>query len=222
MSEEFSAPLGYDVNAFRQNGWTSVQYGSDASLYVKFYDRDVFKAGPEDPATRKPIGPGRVEKVTFCIIQAPGDKSSKWDQPAREEDKARFPRQWDQYLRGTTNAGDGVSLDDLDWISQDQNSRLRYMNVHSLEQMAAMSDAQVGGIGLGGRELRDRARLEIARRAGQAQAQDSGRLTALEAQNKQLADALKEQQELTNKLLEQLQADKPKRGRPAKSETDTE
>lgn len=217
MSEEFSPMIGFDANAYKQNGYANVKYGSDAALSVKFYDRRVWKDEFHDDAAGI-YREAKMVDVVFCRMQAAGDRLSIHDQPATEEDKARFPKQWQYYLAGNAGALGGTPLDEIEGLAEDQEQRLRFYGIHSLEQLAAISDGQMSSFGLGARELKARAQIRLKEKADQEALEQAG---AAHAENKALRELLAKQQE----AIEALQAkvsDTPKRGRPAKDSQNTE
>lgn len=192
MSDDFAPMMGYDMNAFQQNGYTSVQYGNDRSLHVKFYPKVVYI--PPRPGETE----GREETQIYCRIQAPGDRLSIHDQPVREKDKARFRAQWEMYTRGAEAAQSGTPLEELRTLAYDEEQRLRYFGVHSLEQLANLSDGQMSGLGLGARELRDRARLRLREKAGAASVET---FKAIQDENQALKQMLADQQAQIDAIL---------------------
>lgn len=211
--DEFAPGMGFDVRAFQENGYAPVRYGSDASLMVKFYKKNVYKPPREelDPVTKqiKQIGTGREEEVVYCRIQAPGDKLSIWDAPAREEDKRRFWPHWQAFEKGAAHVG--TPIQELA-VGEDQEQKLRFYGIYTLEQLAAMSDGQLAAYGMGARELKDRALVRLNAKAKSAQDEEKAALKS----------ELAEMREEMARLREQFSSeDAPKkRGRPAKSDVD--
>jgi len=167
---------------------------ADAQLHVEFYVKDD--------------GPGKGK--TYCRVMAPGDKTNIIDQPAREEDKARFPRQW---LYFQTQQSDGVAAeigtplsawhkDAPEEITRDQIAELVILKFVTVEQLALASDAQLQRIGMGGVGLRERAKLYLNRKN---RAESSAEL---EDTKRQLAEL--------HAQMAALMEDKPRRGRPPK------
>lgn len=158
----------WDPNALIRHGHAMVRAPEDAGLYVEFYERDIYQPAATEKARKlaldKGEDPEKVEpifaKEIYCKIEPAGDLE-KWDQPARPQDKARFAREWQLYLNGNKEFGGGTSLTDLKDVAEDQIKDLRNMGVYSIEQLAATSDAVLGNLGLGAREMRDRARKWI-------------------------------------------------------------
>jgi hypothetical protein len=205
MNEDFSPGMGFDERAYHQNGFAQVKYGSDASLYVEFYEKEVFV--PEfkylDPKTGAVLvhKPEHWKKEIFCRIENPGDKLSIWDQPAREKDKLRFRTQWQRFQMGAAS-NTGTPLKEIREMPRDLEQRLQYYGVHSLEQLAAMHEGQILAMGIGARELQAKAirRLnekvtEASREKLIAESKDredmKARLEQLEKQNQELQEALK-------------------------------
>lgn len=146
---------------------------ADAQLHVEFYE---YK------------GEGPDKGKHFVRIVVPGDKTNVIDQPAREDHKVRFSRQWLHYQMKNTDAGVvGVPL--LQWhsdrpeeLTDGQLSELHVLKFLTVEQVATASDAQVMRIGMGGAGIRERARSYLSAK----NAQTSG--AALEKQAAELAE----------------------------------
>lgn len=168
---------------------------ADSHLHVEFYTSDM---------------EGYVGRP-FVRIQTPGDKTNVIDQPAREDHKARFPRQWLYYQsqQGEAAAAQiGIPL--TEWakaepaaINRDQIAELHILKFVTVEQLALASDAQLQRVGMGGVGLRERARVYL---------------------NKSMSGALRGELDETRAQLAALQAqlaalqEAPRRGRPPKEE----
>lgn len=154
-----------------RSGHSMLRSKGDEGLYVEFYDKEVYNAAATEKAQKeaseKGASPESVkpvfDKQIFCIIRPPG-RLEEWNQPAREHDKARFPREWQQYLNGNQALGGGTALHELRGLAEDQITHLRGVGVHSIEQLAGATDSHLSAIGMGARELRDRARLWVLER----------------------------------------------------------
>jgi hypothetical protein len=99
-------------------------------------------------------------EVEHIRLQAPGS-STVYDQPASDADKARFPLAYAAFKSGRSRVG-GTPL--TDWnedISESDVRRLELAGVRSVEQLARVADGHLGGLGFGGRLLRDKARAYV-------------------------------------------------------------
>lgn len=130
---------------------------ADAQLHVEFYES-------------KEEG---YKGVPFVRIMTPGDKTSIYEQPARESHKQRFPRHWLYFqmkqsdngapLPGTTlkiwNAERPLELTDA------LMEELQILKFQTVEQIAGASDAQIQRVGMGAAGLREKARTYLLQRS---------------------------------------------------------
>jgi len=168
---------------------------ADAQLHVEFYTKDS----------------GANEGKPYVRIMAPGDKTNIIDQPARDDHKERFPRQW-LYYQMQQNEGAAAQIgtpisqwhkDAPDEINRDQIAELAILKFVTVEQLALASDGQLQRVGMGGVGLRERARQYLNRK----NRSDSN--AELENTKKQLA-------ELQAQMSALLAAEPKRRGRPPK------
>lgn len=150
---------------------------ADAQLHVEFYE---YKG--EGPYQGKP----------FVRIVVPGDKTNVIDQPAREDHKRRFQRQWLYFQSKQDGPVIGTSL--LIWhqerpqeLTEGQLGELVILKFQSVEQVATASDGQIMRVGMGATGLRERALRYLSSK----NAQTSGaELLAAQAQIKALQEAV--------------------------------
>lgn len=128
-------PLDSDVN------------NADLQLHVEFYehDREPYKGQP------------------FVRIITPGDKTNIIDQPARDDHKRRFPRQW-MFFQMKNSEGTIIGTPLSVWhkerpeeLNDGQLTELVILKFQSVEQIATASDGQIMRIGMGADGLRQRA-----------------------------------------------------------------
>ena len=117
----------------------------DSRLYVTFYKK------PQENAFLSNIN-GRpiFEDVVFCRIIAPGDSLAIPDAPATEEQKQRFPLQWQHFLNtgGNEETTSGTPLSSWPQLTRSQVEELRAMKFFTVEQVANASDQQISKIGM--------------------------------------------------------------------------
>ena len=168
----------------------------------------------------------RVTKdVDRAYIMQPGSRdvfeidAEQWLKQIRQKaiDDAHdaYPREWidqfqkkyDLFKEGQEAPPNGTHVREWPHLSPSQVQNFVAARIITVEDVANLTEEALGRVGLGTRELRDKAREWLASR-------DMAR-NALQEN-----DALKAQlAELTARLAE-LEADKPKRGRPAKEQTE--
>lgn len=143
---------------------TGAAHKGDAGLHVEFYERTV----------REPANPdiGRIKdeerQVVYCRIIVPGDKNFVHDQPARQQDKERFPRHWLAFNMTRDNSGQvyGTPLkqwnvDDPSGFNDNQLIELVAMRFQTVEQIAGANDMQLQRMGLGAEGLKIRAKAYL-------------------------------------------------------------
>lgn len=168
----------------------SGQFGprpGDENLLVKFYLHPRQNKAKSIEAGR-PI----FEDVEYIRIMVPGDKDNIVERPARESDRARFPRQYDAFKRGEGDALVGTPLAAWPSIARSQVEELAFFGVKTVEQLASMSDTQIQKF-MGLRELRTKAKAYIELAAGNAplekmQAELESRDATIATMQKQIAD----------------------------------
>ena len=141
--------------------------GGDDQLSVEFY-RDHMR--------------GEGDRIK---IKLRGDPSTVVDEPVRERHTVRFASLWKAYKEGRAMESEGTPLGEVVWLDPDTTAQLRLLQIHTIEQLAGISDGaveQAGVFALAG--FRDAAQrhLERTRRA-------SG-YDALERENRILADRI--------------------------------
>lgn len=168
---------------------------ADSQLHVEFYTVDA------DP----------YKGQTFVRIMAPGDKTNIIDQPAREDHKVRFPRQWLYYqMQQNESAAGQIGTPLSQWyadaptdINRDQIAELNILKFVTVEQLALASDSQLQRVGMGGVGLREKARLYLNRK------NRSDANAELEKTKQQLAD-------LQAQMAALAATESKRRGRPPK------
>ena len=122
-----------------------------------------------------------------------------------------FPQEWvnqyfskfDAWKAGQEAPVNGTHVREWPQLSPAQVQNLIALHVVTVEDVANMTEEALGRFGMGGRDIREQAREWLAKRelAAGAVAENA---------------VLKEQLAALTARLEELEADKPKRGRPAK------
>lgn len=167
-------------------------------LYVRFFQEKVFnelksRGGivNEDKDGRlvqthvKGAGRPIYDLVDFIEIRIPGDKTQNVKCEARADHKRRFPEQWREYARNKTAAGTESSGTPLEmFVNQARAEELRFFNIRTVEQLANLSDSNLGAIGMDARALRTKAQEFLA---AADKSKDGGKAALLEMNAKQEA-----------------------------------
>ena len=106
------------------------------------------------------------EDREFVRIIIPGDRRSMVVEPLNEGHQQRWPREYEAYKAGREAPLEGTPLSEwpVSAMSPARVQELAYFHIRTVEQLAAVNDAQLQGLGMGARELRERAKtwLEVA------------------------------------------------------------
>lgn len=164
-------------------------------LIVEFWDEPV-----EDPALTKKEGRLICNDVLFVSIRIPGE-IDQMRRPATTDDKERFPAQFEAYKKKQPQeCAAGTPL--TKWPGSPPASRIKeaaYLGIHTVEQLAAVSDSNLPRLGVGWRELRQKAIDYLAA------AKDSATLFSLRTDNDSLAAKVKSLEEVVAKQAQEIQ-----------------
>lgn len=175
----------------------------ESGAYVTFY-MDAIEMGFESEKQGRPI----FRDVPHIRKIIPGDATNIIERVADDFDKQQHPREWAAFQANETRQYDGMPLEQWPQITRAQVKEAKYFEVHTVEQLAGLSDSHCQRLGMGFAELRNKAKAYIEAAKGTA-AQ-----TAQAAENQRLRDEM----EL---LKQQIAEMAPKRGRPPKVEEAT-
>jgi len=172
---------------------------SAESVFVQFYS-DAIEIKHKSEKEGRPI----YENVTWIRKVIPGDKNNIIERVAKPDDFQRHAKAYERFKRSETEAVDGTPLEQWPQINRAEVKEAKYREVHTVEQMAALTDLHVQKLGMGFQTLRDKAKSYLSVAANTAAA------TAQAAENQRLKDMLADMQA----QLDELGAKKP--GRPRK------
>jgi hypothetical protein len=131
-----------------------------------------------------------VEKP-FVTVVIPGSGNTIIDTIADEIYQKRFPEQWARFKAGLSGASvTGWRLESWPAVNTAQVKTLQYMGVHTVEQLADMSDSTCQSLGMGTMELRVKAKAALSAAKGGA---DVERLAAENARRDEEMKTLKAQ-----------------------------
>lgn len=196
---------------------------ADDNLYVEFYSRAVKQEFLSQEAGR-PI----FQDVTYVKIFTPSDQLTQIDTIAREDHKARFPRQWAHYLNKMNGQEQLVGTPVSAWtlLTPANAEELRALKFYTVELIANANDAQLQKLGMvagmSGHSLRDKAKafLNIASSSAD-EAKREAELAALKEENEKIkaetAKQIAEMQAQVQALIAMATEKKP-RAKKAKEE----
>jgi hypothetical protein len=162
--------------------------GADDNLYVEFYSRAVKQEFASQEAGR-PI----FQDVTYVKIFTPSDQLTQIDTIARDDHKARFPRQWAHYMNKMNGQEQVIGTPVSAWtlLTPAGAEELRAMKFYTVELIANANDAQLHKLGMvagmSGHSLRDKAKafLNIASDSAE-EAKREAELVALREENERI------------------------------------
>lgn len=190
------------------NADNSVRLGDDSRTVAIFSKEAIL-----NEVRSKEAGTPIYESKDFIKIFHPGEKDCLF-RPVSALDKRRFPQQWMAYSANQEQVADGTPLQHLFPGSPEVVANLRAIHIQTVQQLAAVTDQSMGNIPFG-HDLRKKAQDYMDR------SKDGKGFHALEKQLQERDETIKKlEQRLT--ALEANTGDKPKRGRPRKSETTNE
>lgn len=106
-------------------------------------------------------GPNGLRMVEYCEITHAGDKHYRRDQKVTDEDKERWPDAYARFKAGIADNMGGTRLTDAATdlqLSVPRIAELNAVNIYTVEQLGNVTDGNLPGIGMGGQQLRDKAR----------------------------------------------------------------
>lgn len=159
--------------------------GDDSKVFVEFRMHPVV-----DGVASKEAGRTIKRDVPYIKIIQPGEsRLAAYDQPATNDDAARFPRQWAAFQAGQKQEISGSRLDLLFPESPAIVENLRSVGIFTVEQLAALPDTGLQNVGMGARQWQEKAKAYLA---SADQGKDfhglSDRFDKLELKNKELSD----------------------------------
>jgi hypothetical protein len=144
----------------------------------------------------KKLGRDVIEEKVFVRVDVPGGKSVftrrvKLDAEGVYADKPEWQEKYVRFVETNENPIEGTDVRNWPEIDSDWAYRLKGSKVHTVEQLAELSDSSLQSIGMGVRELQNKAKawLEIQKERASAvqwakeKAELEARIKALESGN---------------------------------------
>lgn len=141
MADEFASP----TNITWQGSTGLVEYGGgDKGMVCMFYNRAV-----HNPAKSTETGRPFYEDKIFVRIHPPGERLNIVDREASDNDRRRWPLQWNQFKQNKQQQPDGTPIELLYPESPSIAAMMRGNGVLTIEQCAALSADAIDTIGMG-------------------------------------------------------------------------
>jgi hypothetical protein len=145
-----------------------VQHGTDAGLYVEFYTQAI-----QDEEASLAQGRPIFNDVDFIKIIPVGDKNTIVCRPVKlttdggtPPDTVRWANQYAAFKAQREQPISGTPVTEWPPLTKSQAMMLKGVHIHTVEALAEVSDANLFNIGMGARELRDKAKAFLAQAAG--------------------------------------------------------
>lgn len=197
-STEFS---GARIGNFSAQGIASVSHSDDKNLLVQFKMHAVKQGGASEKAGRD-----IYKDEEYVWIRFPGDRTKEVLRPVdlkgsggHPPDPARWPNAWAAFKNSAVQVQEGTPLESFPLLGTSTVLNFKSYNVHTVEQLASVSDAVIHNLGTGAMDLREKAKAWLKA------AKDSSAVTAMQAElTKRDLDiaALKEQLAELSKMVE--------------------
>lgn len=147
-----------DATIKKQGNNYQVSYGDDSAVFAEFF-KDAIIDNQKSQEQGRPV----YRNVDMLRIMFPGDNTKEVVRIVRMEpsgnqpsDPDRFPKQWAAFQNSIEQVQDGTPIEQWPPISKAQALELKAMKIHTVEQLAAVTDTNLKW--MGARQLRDNAR----------------------------------------------------------------
>lgn len=197
-----------DAQIIRQGNNLSVQHGTDAGLYVKFYMESV----QDEEKSSEEGRPIFIDREYIKIIPV-GDKNTVICRPVKKTwdagtppDTERWAKLYEMFKNQQIQANEGTPLEQWAPLSKSQVETMKSVNVHTVEQLSQVADNNLPNLGMGARVLRDKALAFLQ------QAKDGSALNKYQDE----VENLKKQVEALTNQLKGFNIAKPEKEKPSK------
>jgi len=131
------------------------RFAADNKLHVRFYTKP--KYNPDKSAVEnRPI----YEDTIYVEIMMPGEKHNIIQRPAASmRDDLRFPKHYEQFMKGKKEQEVGTPLKVLPFLSEAQVEELAYFKIRTVEALANLADSVSF---MGSQEMKQRAQKYLA------------------------------------------------------------
>ena len=168
-------------------------YKTDDGNFVSFYDHAIENSVASEEAGR-PV----FDTAIMCKVICPGQKNQEVHHEliryADDGEKVikenrmvinRFKRQFEAYKEGRdTSDLSGTPLTEFPVLTASQRATLESLQIRTVDQLAEVADGDLGNIGMGARELREKAKAYL-------DSASNGAVTAkLAAENERMRDEI--------------------------------
>jgi hypothetical protein len=178
-------------------------------LHVEFFIEAV-KQGFKSEEAGRPI----YKDTEFVRIHIPGDKNYSAEREATAQDKERFALEYARFKNGLKDEEQAVGTPLKHWpaMSRSMAKEFAAVNVHTVEQLAVLSDTAKQAFGMGALEWSRKAQAMLDAAAGNAGAEKYA------AENEALKQRIADMEKQFAELSARVDPEKRGPGRPRKAE----
>lgn len=152
---------GSRVGQFSPSGVATVSHADDAALLVQFYLHPVKQGMASEQAGRDIF-----KDEEYIWIRFAGDRTKEVRRPVDHRgergnapDPERFPRAWAAFKSSQVQVHEGTPLEHFPPLGTSTVLNFKAYNIHTVEQLAAVSDAVIHNLGTGALDLREKAKV---------------------------------------------------------------
>lgn len=144
----------------------------------------VLRPKPKEPDVLivSKLGRPVFKEIEFIRILTPGDRDKVIERPVEDEDKFRFQKHYEHWLKTKGSESYGTPLDKAPFLNTAQVEEYRFFNVRTVEHLASLSESVIQRFPLGHKHR------ELAQRFLDAAQEEAPRIA--------MEDALKERDSL--------------------------
>ena len=136
----------------------------------------VFMTKPVyNEAKSKEAGRAIFDEIEMVEVWIAGDRLNRPRFAVEDEHKKRWPREYEAFKKGVKISTSGTPLEHWPRMTVGKVAELKALGIPTVDALAEMSDANLGNLGMGARELREEARSFLQQAAGTA---DVGKMAA--------------------------------------------
>lgn len=152
-----------DFSEFEQQA--ANQQRQRVNLNLRFHIEAI-----ENKAKSLEAGRPIYDQIEMVGINVPGSKDEVVKK-VNDEIKGKYGPQYAHWKRTQEQPVDGTPLSMVPWLNLAQVKEMQAINIHTLEQLASLSDTAVQKIGMGGVDLRKKALAYMSSAQGNAETQ---------------------------------------------------
>lgn len=135
----------------------NAQSQTPSKNYVKFY-RQWVRNNFKSKAEGREVG----EERDFILIISPGQAKTEVRRQATEADRMTYAQEFAAYQQGKEQQIAGTPIELLPGLANGMADALKAQYIFTIEQMADLSDIGLQKVGMGGNEIRQKAKAYLS------------------------------------------------------------